>query len=227
MYTWYPLVTCTWWLPYTESGFPLAATWDRPSPLPNHTDWATAPLLSPDSIRMQARTPFDDPSPMGLSASTAETAELVKTHNDPPYLLFTESYRFPVRMRRNLPARWLGRRPGAVSFEDTNVTRGSYYTFQVAVYVPAGKPRLENVSLEFAGFPRGLELTCFNLEGTDANNRTLHKSVTVESEHVYSLWIGVDMPASAGPGEELRGQVHFGATGVEMIYFGVGVIAEP
>jgi hypothetical protein len=97
-----------------------------------------------------------------------------------------------------------------------NVTRGSYVTFQVAVFVPANKTALNNLTMQFKGpWLKELSPTCINLEGVDQNNRSFTKTdVSVQAGQVYSLWVGVDgISEAALPGTEYRGSVVFGASG--------------
>jgi hypothetical protein len=71
-------------------------------------------------------------------------------------------------MARNLPVRWTSRRAQGAPNYTADVTRGSYVTFQLAVFVPADSAALHNLTVRFGGpWLRELSPTCINLEGVD------------------------------------------------------------
>jgi hypothetical protein len=152
---------------------------------------------------------------MELAANSTEVADMMRRYGNPPFVLFTEDSANPVRMSRNLPVRWTSRLPGPQLNFTADITRGSYVTFQIAVYVPPDQPSLNNLTIHYTGFPKSLSLTCINLEGVDQNNRSFTKTaVSAPSGRVYSLWVGVDgVGETAAPGAEYRGSVHLGASG--------------
>jgi len=183
----------------------------------SHAGWHRYTRVPADAISIQPRTSFDSFDPMELVANDTEVASMMHTQYgaDAKFVLFTEDSSHPVRMLRNLPVRWTRRQiAGKLNYSAT-VTRGSYVTFQLAVYVPPNATTLHNVSIEFRDWADELSLTCINLEGVDQNNRSFTKTdVSVQSGHVYSLWIGVDgIATDAAPGKEFRGTVVFGASG--------------
>ena len=124
-----------------------------------------------EAISLQPRTPFETFDPMELVANSTEVADMLERHGEDggAFVLFTEDNSRPVRMARNLPVRWTSRRAqGAPSYVNTDVTRGSYVTFQLAVFVPAGGAALRNLTVRFGGPWLGeLSPTCINLEGVD------------------------------------------------------------
>eukprot|EP01052_Picozoa_sp_SAG31_P008592 SAG31_NODE_437_length_15714_cov_8.527344_1_plen_430_part_00 len=184
----------------------------------SHTGWHSYTQVPADAISIQPRTTFDSFDPMELVANSTEIAHMMQRHYgaDAAFVLFTEDSSHPVRMARNLPVRWTHRQTAGNKPNYTGkVARGSYATFQIAVYVPPNASALHNITVNFRTWSNGLSPTCINLEGVDQNNRSFVKTdISVHPGHVYSLWIGVDgIDEDSAPGTEFRGTVVFGATG--------------
>ena len=186
-----------------------------PPPAPGHGGWQSYARVPAEAITIQPRTAFESFDPMELAANSTEVADMMRQYGNPPFVLFTEDSANPVRMTRNLPVRWTNRLPGPQLNFTADITRGSYVTFQIAVYVPSDQPSLNNLTIHYTGFSKSLSLTCINLEGVDQNNQSFTKTaVSASSGQVYSLWVGVDgVSETAAPGAEYRGSVHFGASG--------------
>ena len=186
-----------------------------PPPGHGHEGWQNYPRVPAEAITIQPRTAFESFDPMELAANSTEVADMMRRYGNPPFVLFTEDSANPVRMTRNLPVRWTSRLPGPQVKYSADVTRGSFVTFQIAVYVPPHHPSLHNLTIHYTGFSKSLSLTCINLEGVNQNNMSFtNTAVSAPSGHVYSLWIGVDgVSETAAPGTEYRGSVHFGASG--------------
>jgi len=142
--------------------------------------------------------------PMEIIATAAETKALKERHPDRSYFLFPEDRRFPIRMTDDLPRRWVdaaANRP----FRG-EAARGEYYAFQVGVWASTGI--LENVRVRFADLrgPAGAVIgasafSCFNTGGRDWTGKTFTKTVTVPAGKVQALWMGVQVPEDAAPGE--------------------------
>ena len=116
----------------------------------NSSAWKALPPLRAAAIVIEARAPFESFAPMELAANETEVAALVKSRGSPPYLVFTEPREMAVRMQNRIPERWLSA-PAAPSVS-ASVRRGEYFTWQIALFVPPGAQRLENVSLSCVDF---------------------------------------------------------------------------
>ena len=112
------------------------------------------------------------------------------------YLLFPEDRRFLIRMPDELPLRWVQLGPGK-EFRGS-ARRNEFYVFQIGVW--AARTNLAELEVEFKGEIAGW-LRCFNTQGTNWDGNAFHKTVGVPTGKVQALWLGVDVPRGAKPGE--------------------------
>ena len=155
-------------------------------------------------VEFQAIDELNSFFPMEVIATAAETQALKERNRDKPYLLFPEDRRFPIRMTDDLPQRWA--EAGASRPFRGEAGRGEYYAFQVGVFATSGP--VENVQVRFADLrgPAGATIkastfSCFNLAGRDWTGKPFTKAVTVAAGKVQALWMGVQVPEDAAPGE--------------------------
>jgi hypothetical protein len=144
--------------------------------------------------QIQSRTAFDSFYPMEVCATASETKQLVSSSQD-DYLLFPEDRKYPIRMTNDLPLRWIGKKP-STQFRGT-VMKNEYYAFQIGVY--AAQKDLEDIKVSYSDYQD--KLTCFNLEGVDAEGVKFIKKVDVPKGKVQALWFGVDIPEDIPAGE--------------------------
>jgi hypothetical protein len=154
-------------------------------------------------LEIQARTEFDSFYPMEVIATASETQELLTRHSEASCLFFPEDRTHPIRMRDDLPLRWIRRGPGA-EFEG-EARRGEFYVFQIGVF--AARDDVEDVAVRFEDLctARGDVLSsaafrCVNLDGIDWLGRPLHKTFAVAKGKVRALWFGVQIPKDAAAG---------------------------
>ncbi len=153
-------------------------------------------------VGFEARTGLDRFDPMGVIASPEETASLLGD-NPPPMLLFPEDRSRPIRMKRDLPLRWIETGPSA-TFRG-NAQQNEYYAFQIGVFAP--RQALNQLHIEFsdlvspakASIP-STALTCFNLGGIDSKGQPFTKSLNLPAGGVLALWCGVDVMENQAPG---------------------------
>ena len=153
--------------------------------------------------RIEARSAFHSFFPMEIIATAKETAAFSAKHEG-TYLVFPEDRRYPIRMRHELPLRWIEKGPRA-SFAGT-VKRNEYYAFQLGIY--AASQGLEDLRLSFGGLSHEAEaaaiaasaLNCINFGGTDWDGKPLRKRVDVPKGTVQALWVGIQVPKDAAPG---------------------------
>ena len=167
-------------------------------------------------LEFQAINDFHRFDPMELVASPAERAALVNARGNPPYLLFPEDRRYPIRMTDELPLRWVKAGPG------TNVVgeaaRGEFFTWQIGWF--AAGQAADELAVAFTDLespaggriPRSA-MRCFNLAGTNWLGAAIRKSVSVPKGAVQPLWFGVDVPRGVAPGR-YRGAVTLSAARV-------------
>lgn len=166
--------------------------------------WQTKQNPSPAKakiVQVESRTAFDSFFPMEVTATSTEFAGYCK-QNPGDFLLFPEDRKYPVRMRRNIPEKWLSEKQGK-GFSGT-ASRNEYYTFQIAV--AAKEKQLKNLKFEKKtlysrkGQIDTTAITCFNLEGIDPYGKPFTKSIGVAPGQVQALWIGIDLPSDIKPG---------------------------
>jgi hypothetical protein len=140
--------------------------------------------------------------PMEVIATQKETEALKAKYSGKPFLVFPEDRDDPIRMRNDLPYRWIKTGPG--NTVSGTADRGEYYAFQLGIY--AIQP-LTDVKLRFSDLrdaqghtiPAGA-LGCINTTGVTYDGHPFTKEVNVPAGQIQALWCGVDVPVSAAPG---------------------------
>ena len=184
-------------------------------------DWKTLPAVPVSAITIEARNGFESFAPMELAANRTEVAALIEAGavagKPPLYLLVTEPRELPVRMQDRIPVHLADDTVAAVPSVSATVTRGEYFTWQLAGFVPPGAARRVNVSLGFDGFaPHGIAPTCFNLGGVDPQGHRFTTPVSVEADRVRSLWVGAQIPVTLAPGTVIKASMVFGGGSTAM-----------
>ncbi len=164
---------------------------------------ARLPQVQIDEI--QSIDAFNSFFPMEVIASEAEVEALKAHHPGADFLLFAEDRRYPIRMTRDLPRRWM--REGAGAVFEGKAERGEYYVFQVGVF--ACRSHLSDIDVTFSGLTADSgaasigsdQFTCFNTGGTDWRGIAFEKTVAVEKGRVQALWCGLQIPDNAVAGE--------------------------
>jgi hypothetical protein len=163
----------------------------------------TGTIVFPEAkvIEIQSRTVFDSFYPMEIIPTKQEKQKFLAKFGD-DYLLFTEGRENPIRMKDELPLKWVQSLP---SGEFTaKASRNEYFTFQIGIY--ASKKDIENVKVEFTALEGGkgkipvTALTCFNTGGIDPYGKPFVKRVDITGGKVQPLWIGIDIPLDIIPG---------------------------
>ncbi|MGO8925658.1 MAG: glycoside hydrolase domain-containing protein [Limisphaerales bacterium] len=147
-------------------------------------------------VRLEAQTEFDSFFPMEVVATPEETQAMLARSAESKYVLFPEDRRFPIRMTDELPLRWVKSGP-AKEFHG-EARRNEFYVFQIGVW--AARTNLAGLDVEFKG-EIARWLNCFNTGGTNWDGKPFHKSINVAQGKVQALWIGVNVPRDAKPGE--------------------------
>lgn len=152
-------------------------------------------------IRFESRTSFDSFYPMEVIALTEEKKAYTKKYKH-SYHLFEESREFPVRMKDDIPQRWINyAQPASFSGK---AMKNEYYAFQIALW--ASEVDVTNVNLDFSALVNehsqipSSALTCFNTDGIDPYGNPFTKQVDVAKGNVQAFWIGVDIPKEIQPG---------------------------
>ena len=157
-----------------------------------------------EADEIQAINDFHSFDPMEVIATAGEVAALLALHADRPYLVFPEDRRHPIRMRDDLPKRWIDN--GLRDALSGEACRGECYAFQLGVF--AARTALEDLRVQFTDgrsetgsvIPAD-NWNCINTGGTDWLGRPLRRRVSIAEGKVQPLWCWVQVPAEAEPGE--------------------------
>ncbi len=153
---------------------------------------------------VEARTDFDSCDPMELVATREEVESLVSRYPSRTYLIFPEDRQYAIRMQEHIPLRWVQR--GAQDNFHGQACRNEFFAFQIGLY--ATNTDIERLAIEFEPLQMASggripkeALRCFNLGGSDWEGRPFEKTVSVEKGRIQALWIGVQIPETAQPGD--------------------------
>ena len=155
----------------------------------------------------QSRTAFDSFYPMEIIPLASEKKILLAKFTS-DYLIFPEDRSFPVRMKDEIPLRWVERGPSD-KFSGEAMKK-EYYAFQVGIY--AAKKELMNLKVEFSSLENSSHtipassLTCFNTGGVGPYGKPFEKRVDLLKGAVQPLWIGIDIPENI-PAGRYRGTI--------------------
>jgi hypothetical protein len=186
-----------WYMPYTTHGsmwyFPEIkyTTWDEMTPDPVWTErntgkWDELSLCR--TLRIEARTEFDSFNPMEIVAMSDEADAVAKRANA-PFAVYPEDRRNPIRMKDDLPLRWIQSGP-STSFR-ARCAPNEYYAFQIGVWALSD---IDDLRVETTG---PFAVTCFNTGGTDWLGRSFTKTVSITERRIQALWFGIDVPRGA------------------------------
>lgn len=160
-------------------------------------------------VRLEARTLLDSFYPMAVCPTSVEKREFLWENRDKDYLVFVEPRKNQIRMKSELPYKWI--ESGEVLSLKDDLARNEWYPIQVGVY--ANQSTIENVRFEYGDLKSesgdlilGSQLSCLNTHGVDYLGNDFVKRVDVPHGKVQPLWVGVDLPVDVQPGV-YRGEI--------------------
>jgi hypothetical protein len=200
-----------YYLPYEtqKTGGYFAKDYLKPEQKPTE-DWLKSVGINESDIsnlpkaivtEIQSRSAFDSFYPMEIIPTKDEKQQLTGKFNK-EYLLFPEGRENPVRMKDDLPLKWV--QSGPSDLFSAEALRNEYFAFQIGVY--ALNKNLEDVKVQFSSLEGKrteipvTALTCFNTGGIDPYGKTFTKRVDIDHGKVQPLWIGFDIPQDIAPG---------------------------
>jgi len=140
--------------------------------------------------------------PMEVIATEAETDSVRRAHQGQAFVLFPEDRLYPIRMTKDLPARWVNR-PAQDTLHGT-ADRGEFFAFQLGLYALQDQ---DSVTVRFTALRSTdgavipvARLTSLNTGGIDWDGRPMTRRVSVPAGTVQALWCGIDVPVDARPG---------------------------
>jgi hypothetical protein len=142
---------------------------------------------------------FNSVYPMEVVATAREVAALKAKYKDSAFLVFPEDRRYPIRMQKDLPYRWIARGPGGRAEGVTEPYKN--YAYQLGLYAlrPLTEVRVEFGGLRNAGGRRipADSMVCINTDGVSYDGRPFRKTVAVAAGQVQALWCVVRVPEDA------------------------------
>ena len=150
---------------------------------------------------IQSIDAFNSFYPMEIIATKAETAQLVARHQGAAFLVFPEDRLHPIRMKKDLPYRWI--RSGIHTGFNGQADKGEYYAFQLGVYA---LQNLQQVQVQFtdlkstAGTISSRLIECINTNGVQYDGTPFTHTVDVEKNAIQPMWCGIAVPANAAAG---------------------------
>ncbi len=159
---------------------------------------------APASLKkLEAVTPFDSFYPMEFIATQAETQHLLAQHPSLAYLVFPEDRMHPIKMKHDLPLRWI--KTGAKDHFSGTAKKGEYYAFQLGVF--AARQELKNVTLHFSSLKTADgsvissdNITCINTTGVNYAGKPETYNVTISKGKIQALWSYIKVPENTQPG---------------------------
>eukprot|EP01048_Picozoa_sp_COSAG05_P005863 COSAG05_NODE_360_length_10798_cov_219.943359_5_plen_751_part_00 len=164
----------------------------------------------------EGRNIFSAFTRMELAATEDETLELVDHYSDAIALVWHEPRESTIRMRDKIPFAWTTRPPVAIlvhSGHDSSIwtdvvelgvaKRGEHFMFQLGLF---SLNQRFDVQMSSAGLhsQSGAVIDALSspaLGGMDSFGKPFNRSFSVDAKGVGVLWVAVDVPTSAVPGE--------------------------
>jgi len=202
-----------YYLPYKNEG---RANYPKGQYLKPDTTASTAWLQTvgddlPPNVRVseiQSIDPFNSFYPMEMIATQQETAELVKHNAGRAFLVFPEDREHSIRMKNDLPFRWIGKGP-AGEFKG-EAAKGENFSWQLGIYA---LENLNELKISFSDLATATgnripakNMSCLNTTGVTYDGKPLLINVPVNKNQVQALWCLLNVPASAASGT-YRGKV--------------------
>ena len=177
--------------------------------------------------RFEAIDALNSFAPMQVVATPAEVQRLDAAHATKPFLVFPEDRLHSIRMRDQLPQRWITRGPTA-TFRD-EARRGEFLAFQLGVYA---RRATNDLKVTFGDLRAGANvipsarLTSINNGGTGWDGRPFTARVDVAAGQVQAMWAGVDVPMNAVPGT-YTGDATVTAAGTAPVKVALTIVVRP
>lgn len=151
---------------------------------------------------IQSINSFNSMYPMELIAAKILTDSLVKINAGKPFLVFPEDRTHSIKMKKDLPDRWVTR--GIKNIFSDSTSKGENFSFQLGIYA---LQNLNNVKISFSDLALSEEniipanrISCLNTEGRSYDNKPLHFTLDIPEKTVQAVWCLIDVPADIPAG---------------------------
>ncbi len=154
------------------------------------------------SYEIQSINAFNSMYPMEIIAAKSLTDRLVKNNADKAFLVFPEDRMHPIKMKDDLPDRWVSR--GIKNIFSDTASKGENFSFQLGVYALQD---LSNVKISFTDLTSAenniipaQNISCLNTDGISYDDKPLHFTINVPAKTVQALWCLVNVPQNIPAG---------------------------
>jgi len=141
--------------------------------------------------------------PMEITATKAETNQLIKSNSKKAYLVFPEDREHVIRMQTHLPQRWVEQ--GLKNSFAGKALKGENYSFQLGIY-PVTQD-LSNLTIQFSDLKDAAghhipaaDMSCLNTTGTRYDGSPFSQIVNVKKGNVQAMWCLITIPENITPG---------------------------
>jgi len=163
--------------------------------------------------------------PMEVIATETETKNLIQQNAGKSYLVFPEDRLHIIKMKRDLPQRWIEK--GVKDMFNGEASRGENYAYQLGIY-PVAKD-LSGVKITFSdlkgrsgGVISSKLISCINTSGTDYRGKLFNKTVDIAKGDVQAMWCLVNIPAGVVAGT-YEGTATVSAKNAESTKIGISI----
>lgn len=147
-------------------------------------------------VEIQSINAFNSFYPMEVIATAAETKNIIARNSGSPFLVFPEDRLHSIRMRNDLPQRWIEK--GVQSTFSDTALKGEYLAFQLGIYALQD---LKDVKVTFSDLRNGngeviaaKNISCINTDGVKYDGSVFTNTVNVSKGQVQAMWCGIDVP---------------------------------
>ncbi len=151
---------------------------------------------------MQSIDSFNTFYPMEVIATKKETEKLIAANSASPFVVFPEDRLHSIRMKYDLPQRWIEKGPSD-EFND-DALRGENFAFQLGVYALKD---LDDVKINFTDLTSSSGNTisaknifCINTGGIGYDGISFEKKLSIPQYTVQPVWCGINVPEDAASG---------------------------
>lgn len=152
--------------------------------------------------QIQTIDAFNSYFPMEVIATRQETAGIINSHAGQAFLVFPEDRNHSIRMRHDLPYRWIKKGPQN-NFRDT-AARGEYFSYQLGIWALKD---MENVQVHFSDLvsEKGKHIvaansSCLPTEGIDYTGKPMNRVLNISKDKVQAVWCLLHVPENTVPG---------------------------
>ncbi|MBS1527259.1 MAG: hypothetical protein JST19_16520 [Bacteroidetes bacterium] len=159
------------------------------------------PLAKVESI--QAVNAMNSFYPMEVIATASELKALEAKYPSKQYLVFVEDRMHPIKMKYDLPQRWIVN--GLKNSFNGEAEKGENFAYQLGIYPVAHN--LDNVKVTFSDLKNdegeiisSKNMSCLNNGGIDYKGQPFTERVDVPKGQVQAMWCLVNVPKNAAAG---------------------------